>query len=198
MSVYTEVEHAFEPQYLRTLERQILASRYLVADNLNRDFVGTRGFSIVFRRAEQPRVEREFPFFATYLRRALREDCNAFYLNPLLLAQGSRVDPHVDRSLRAYAPTIVCPVAVSVLYVLVPEPLAGGALVLSRGKRTLGRVRPVANKLVIFGGDLTHAVERLDCAGRRLSVVCEQYQLTDDELACVPAYQVEQGPRAYP
>lgn len=197
MSVYTEVENAFEPPYLRSLERQILSSRFLVANNLNRDFVGTRGFSIVFHRSELPRVEREFPYFAGYLKRALREDCNAFYLNPLLLAQGSRVDPHVDRSLRAYCPTIVCPVVVSVLYVVVPEPLAGGSLVLSRGKRTLGKVCPAVNKLVVFGGDLMHAVERLDSPGRRLSLVCEQYQLSEDELADVPKFQVEQGPRAY-
>ena len=33
------------------------------------------------------------------LQRALRPDCNAFYLNPLQLESGSRVDPHIDRSL---------------------------------------------------------------------------------------------------
>lgn len=197
MSVYTETDGAFEPAYLRTLERQILASRHLAADNLNRDFIGTRGFSVVFRGTHRERVEREFPYFVPYLARALRDDCNAFYLNPLLLGQGSRVDPHIDRSLRAYAPTIVSPRVVSVLYVAVPEPLVGGALVLSRNKRALGRVRPAVNKLVVFGGDLMHAVERVDSAGRRLSLVCEQYQLTPEELAAVPEYLVEQRARQY-
>ncbi|MCK6447216.1 MAG: 2OG-Fe(II) oxygenase [Planctomycetes bacterium] len=197
MSVYTETDGAFEPAYLRTLERQILASRHLAADNLNRDFIGTRGFSVVFRGTHRERVEREFPYFTPYLARALRDDCNAFYLNPLLLAQGSRVDPHIDRSLRAYAPTIVSPRVVSVLYVVVPEPLVGGALVLSRNKRALGRVRPAVNKLVVFGGDLTHAVERVDSPGRRLSLVCEQYQLTAEELAVVPEYLVERRARQY-
>ena len=197
MSVCTETEIAFEPHYLRTLERQILASRHLVANNLNRDFVGTRGFSVVFWREERPRVEREFPFFAPYLARALRDDCNAFYLNPLLLVRGSRVDAHIDRSLRAYCATITAPHTVSVLYVSVPEPLAGGTLVLSRAKRVLARVRPSANKLVVFGGDLTHAVERVDSEGKRLSLVCEQYQLEPDELEQVPRFAIEQGPRAY-
>ncbi|MCE9593975.1 MAG: 2OG-Fe(II) oxygenase [Planctomycetes bacterium] len=197
MNVYTAVEHAFEPQYLRTLERQILASRYFVANNLNRDFIGTRGFSIVFRRAEVARVVGEFPFFAPYLERVLDADCNAFYLNPLLLGRGSRVDPHVDRSLRAYFPTITEPRVVSVLYVVVPPDLVGGELVLARKKRTLARVRPAVNLLVNFGGDLLHSVGRVESDGRRLSLVCEQYALTPDELEAVPAYQVERGSRAY-
>lgn len=197
MNIHTEIDDAFEPQYLRALEKQILASRHLAADNLNRDFVGTRGFSVVFHGSERPRVEREFPYFATYLARALRGDCNAFYLNPLLLGPGSRVDPHVDRSLRAYCPTIVAPRVVSVLYVAVPAGLVGGDLVLSRGKRQLGRVHPAPNKLVLFGGDLIHAVERVQSAGRRLSLVCEQYQLTEDELTAVPTYRVERRARAY-
>jgi hypothetical protein len=197
MSVYTASENAFEPQYLRTLEKRILASRYFVANNLNRDFVGTRGFSVVFRRAEVARVVAEFPFFAPYLERVLDPTCNAFYLNPLLLGPGSRVDPHVDRSLRAYHPTITEPRVVSVLYVLVPPDLIGGELVLARKKRSLARIRPAANLLVTFGGDLLHSVARVESESRRLSLVCEQYALTDGELEAVPPYQVERGSRAY-
>lgn len=160
-------------------------------NNLNRDFVGTRGFSVAFTRDGIERTIAAFPFLEGYVRRVLRDDCNAFYLNPLQLENGSRVDPHIDRSLRSYCKDIVMPFSVTVLYVEVPNGMVGGELVLARGKKTLARIRPRRNLLVEFDGDLTHSVERVDSPGRRLSLVCEQYALTEDELEQVPAYAVE-------
>ncbi len=191
MAAYTQRPHAFPSPYLRALERQIRGSRWFTTNNLNRDFVGTKGWSVVFHRTAQERVLAEFPAFAPYLDLALRDDCNAFYLNPLQLERGSRVDPHIDRSLRAYCTEVDPPVVVSVLYVAVPQSLQGGALVLQRGKRHVGRITPVPNLLVHFDGDLTHSIERLDSAGERLSLVCEQYQLPPAELAQVPEFAIE-------
>jgi hypothetical protein len=196
-SGYTEEAHAFDAAYLRSLRRQVLACRWFTTNTLNRDFVGTRGFSVVFRRDAAPRVAREFPFFGPFLDRALRDDCNAFYLNPLLLARGSRVDPHIDRSLRSYDADVLPPAAVSVLYVEVPAGMQGGRLVLQRGRKLLGRIVPAEGTLVTFDGDLTHSVERMETEGARLSVVCEQYRLTPDELERIPAYVVESRARPY-
>ncbi|WP_164929521.1 2OG-Fe(II) oxygenase [Gloeobacter violaceus] len=182
---------AFSPVYLTDLAGQILASPYLAINNLNRDFVATRGFSVVFTRAGLATVRRRFPFFGSYLDLALVEECNAFYLNPLLLEENSRVDPHIDRSLRSYCKTIEPPFAVSVLYVQVPTDLEGGELVLSRARRPVGRIRPEINLLVHFQGDLTHAVERMRVCGRRLSLVCEQYQLDEEQLAQIPEFVIE-------
>lgn len=173
------------------------ACRWFTQNNLNRDFVGTRGFSVVFRPATRPRVDEAFPFFAPYLDRVLREDCNAFYLNPLQLTTGSRVDPHIDRSLRGYCKDVAMPLCVSVLYVDVPDAMRGGALVLARGKKTLARIQPATGLWVDFDGDLTHSVERVDSPGQRLSLVCEQYALLDEELEQVPDYAVESRAR-YP
>jgi hypothetical protein len=197
MAGYTEHSEAFPPRYLQTLRQQIRRSRYFTVNNLNRDFVGTRGFSVVFHRAALARVVAEFPAFEPYLDLALRADCNAFYLNPLQLERGSRVDPHIDRSLRAYRPEIDPPLGVSVLYIDVPAALQGGALVLQRGKRRLGRITPRVNLLVHFDGDLTHSVERLESPGPRLSLVCEQYRLTEGELEQVPSYAIESRVRVY-
>ena len=191
MSAYTKEPHAFPPEYLTKLKKQILASRYFTVNTLNRDFVGTRGFSVVFRRESIARVEQEFPYFKPYLDRALRPDCNAFYMNPLMLAQGSRVDPHIDRSLSGYCVTLNPPVSVSVLYVEVPPAMRGGRLVLQRGRKQLGRITPAQNTLVTFHGDLMHSVERVDSEGSRLSLVCEQYFLNEEELAEIPVYKVE-------
>jgi hypothetical protein len=197
VAAYTERPQAFPSKYLLALQRQIHGSRHFRKNHLNRDFVGTKGLSVVFHRTARARVLAEFPTFEPYLELALRADCNAFYLNPLQLEQGSRVDPHIDRSLRAYCPEIDPPIAVSVLYVAVPPSLRGGALVLQRGKRHVGRITPVANLLVQFDGDLTHSIERLDCQGTRLSLVCEQYQLTPEELAQVPEYAIESRSARY-
>jgi len=197
MAAHSEHPGAFEPSYLRTLERGIRASPCFTTNTLNRDFVGTKGFSVVFHGSARAEVERAFPFFAPYLARALRADCNAFYLNPLLLERGSRVDPHVDRSLRSYCKEVLPPVAVSVLYVSVPARLEGGALVLARGKRHLARIRPAANLLVLFEGDLTHSIEPVLSPGARLSLVCEQYHLEADELELVPEFTIETRAKRY-
>jgi len=194
---HTLEEGAFDADYLAQLCTQIRKSRYFTTNNLNRDFVGTKGFSVVFRRERLPRVVTEFPWAAAYLDRALRADCNAFYLNPLQLERGSNVAPHIDRSLHSYVLDVDPPLAVSVLYVDVPADLQGGELVLRRGRKFLARITPRAGTLVEFDGDLEHAVERVDSAGLRLSLVCEQYALGDDELALVPDYRIETRAKAY-
>ncbi|MBM3974192.1 MAG: 2OG-Fe(II) oxygenase [Planctomycetes bacterium] len=194
---HREIPDAFPVAYLDELKQQVRKHPCFTVNNLNRDFVNTRGFSVVFRREGLPRVVAAFPFFAPYLERALRADCNAFYLNPLELEGGSRVDPHVDRSLRGYCKDVSTPLGVSVLYVDVPPAMVGGLLTLARGKRTLAKVRPRAGLLVQFDGDLVHAVERVDAPGKRLSLVCEQYLLDERELAEVPVYAIETRAKTY-
>jgi hypothetical protein len=197
MNAFSTEPLAFNPDYLVGLRRQIRASRYFAVNTLNRDFVGTRGFSVVFRRTSIDRVAREFPYFMPFLDRALDPDCNAFYLNPLQLGAGSRVDPHIDRSLLTYCAEVDPPVRVSVLYVEIPPAMRGGDLVLARRKKHLGRITPTENTLVFFDGDLIHSVDRVDSDGVRLSLVCEQYRLTDAELEKIPEFVVETRARGY-
>lgn len=197
MAGHTLHPDAFDGDYLALLRLRIRQSRWFTTNNLNRDFVGTRGFSVVFRATARDRVLAEFPWCEPYLERALRPDCNAFYLNPLQLQRGSNVSPHIDRSLRSYVLDIDPPLAVSVLYVDVPEDLRGGELVLRRGKKFLGRVTPRAGLLVVFDGDLSHGVERVDTPGLRLSLVCEQYQLDAEQLALVPEFRIESRAKTY-
>ena len=192
MSYYRASHHVFEPDYLSQLQGQILACRYFAINNLNRDFVGTKGFSVVFQRSGIGEVERRFPFFKPYLSVALQPTCNAFYLNPLLLQTGSHVDPHIDRSLRSYCKTIEPPAIVSVLYVQVPPALIGGELMLHCQKRQVGCIRPQFNTLIYFQGDLTHSVNEVTSPlSTRLSLVCEQYSLSETELQEIPEFTVE-------
>jgi hypothetical protein len=191
LSYYNQQQNAFSLKYLSKLERQILTSPYFAVNNLNRDFVGTKGFSVVFQRSGLGEVEQRFPFFKTYLSVALQSTCNAFYLNPLLLTTGSRVDPHIDRSLRSYCKTIEPPAIVSVLYIQVPPVLQGGELVLRHNKRQVGQIRPQLNTLLYFQGDLTHSVNEVTTPGTRLSLVCEQYSLSETELQEIPEFTLE-------
>jgi hypothetical protein len=199
MAFYSETLACFPPAYLLDLRKQVLASRYLAKHNLTSDFVGTRGFSVVFRRDGLDDVLRQWPVFAPYLTTLLEPDCNAFYFNPLLLADGSQVNPHVDRSLRAYSPDVETPLLVSVLYVELPAAMTGGELVLSHRRKQVGKVTPEVNKVVRFQGDLTHHVTPVTTrgAGQRLSIVCEQYCLEAGPLAQIPRMGLESQGKRY-
>jgi hypothetical protein len=183
--------NAFPSDYLNNLWGEIHACSYFAINNLNRDFVGTKGFSVVFQRSHIAKVEQQFPYFKSYMDLALQPNCNAFYLNPLLLEEGSRVDPHIDRSLRSYCKTVEPPAVVSVLYVRVPQDMEGGELVLKSHKRQLGQIKPQMNTLLYFQGDLTHSVNAVKTPGNRLSLVCEQYTLSEAELQEIPPFTVE-------
>lgn len=191
MNYYQTSENAFPLDYLSQLKGQILSCPYFAVNNLNRDFIGTKGFSLVFQRSGLSKIEQQFPFFKTYLDIALQPNCNAFYLNPLLLKTGSRVDPHIDRSLRSYCKNIEPPALVSVLYVQVPATLHGGELVLCHNKRQVGQIRPHVNTLLYFQGNLTHSVKEVTSQGTRLSLVCEQYNLSEAELLEIPEFTIE-------
>ena len=191
MSYYQLYPQSFPSTYLHELAGQIFACPYFALNNLNRDFIGTKGFSLVFRRSHLANVEQQFPFFKSYLQRVLQPDCNAFYLNPLFLQQGSRVDPHIDRSLRSYCEKIEPPAVVTVLYVEVPIDLVGGELVLRSPKRQVGQIRPQVNTLLFFQGDLIHCVTPMLSPGSRLSLVCEQYNLEEAKLRDIPEFRLE-------
>ncbi|BAY07216.1 2OG-Fe(II) oxygenase [Calothrix sp. NIES-2098] len=191
MKHYQLQPNAFPSNYLNDLWGEIHACPYFAINNLNRDFVGTKGFSVVFQKSHIAQVEQKFPYFKPYLDLAIQANCNAFYLNPLLLKEGSRVDSHIDRSLRSYCKTIEPPLLVSVLYVRLPQDMQGGELILKSHKRQLAQIKPQMNTLLYFQGDLIHSVNAVQTPGNRLSLVCEQYSLSEAELQEIPPFTVE-------
>ena len=169
----------------------ILDSPLMALNNLNQRFSGTYGFSVAFRRETVSEVLRQFPSFGPFFDVALRRDCNAFFLNPLLVIDGTEVAPHQDFSLHSYCASAPFPCSVSALYLEVPSELVGGALRLYRDKRLLASIVPVERALISFRGDLRHAVEavrsgapHVRCA--RLSLIIEQYRLGRKDLATIP------------
>lgn len=188
---YCLEKNVLSDKSIETLEKGILTCKYLDTNNLNRDFISTKGFSIVFKSKFIDKVKKEFPFFEDYIDLALDDGCNAFYLNPLIMSNNSRVDGHIDRSLRAYLKTIDPPSYVSVLYVKVPENIQGGELSISHNKKSVGFVKPSKNTLVYFQGHLNHSVSQVKNDITRISLVCEQYYLNERELESIPDFIVE-------
>jgi hypothetical protein len=191
---YSLRKNTFGSDYLKILEREIVASTYLADNQLSKNFTGTQGFSIIFHNSEIDKVIQEFRFFEPYIKTALSSKYNAFYLNPLVLQAGGSVKPHVDCSLSGYCQTTVIPKAVSVLYVKVPSDLQGGELVLTslpRKGAEVGRIAPQANTLLYFLGSLNHSVNKVTTSETRISLVCEQYNLSEIQLQKVPKFQIK-------
>jgi hypothetical protein len=173
----------------------ILGSSLLGENNLTDQFSGTYGFSITFRREGISALTARFPAFAPYLEAALLPVCNAFLLNPLLIQNGRGVEAHLDRSMEFYGAGIGSPVAVSVLYVQVPERLAGGELRLYHRGQRVAALAPMQRSLVTFRGDLMHEVMAVETgapelSAARLSLVVEQYRVPEALLAKVPALEM--------
>ena len=177
------------------IRRAILDSPLLGDTNLSGQFSGTYGFSVTFRREALAEVAAGFPAFAPFLQAALLPDCNAFLLNPLLVQRGRGVGAHIDRSLEFYGVRTGCPVAVSVLYVQVPERLSGGELRLYHRGERVAALAPMARALVTFRGDLTHEVAAVETSApelseARISLVVEQYRVPEPLKARVPRFEV--------
>ena len=188
---YSIRSKAFDLDYLNSLGRQILSSCYLGASQLSDSFAGTKGFSVIFKRSGISKVEQHFPFFQPYLKAALNPSCNAFYLNPLVLEGGNHIKPHVDCSLSRYGKGIVIPNIVSVLYVQVPPELEGGELVLVEREHQIGKIQPQANTLLYFRANLTHSVNEVKSSQSRISLVCEQYNLSETRLQQIPEFEID-------
>jgi hypothetical protein len=186
---------ALPPETVASIRDAILGSSLLGETNLTGQFSGTYGFSVAFRHEGVSDVKARFPAFAPFLDAALLPDCDAFLLNPLLIQNGRGVEAHIDRSLEFYSRGIGCPVAVSVLYVQVPEQLMGGQLRLyHRGKR-VAALEPMPRALVTFRGDLMHEVAAIEggapgLSAARVSLVVEQYRVPQGMKAWVPLVEV--------
>ncbi|AFZ53172.1 2OG-Fe(II) oxygenase [Cyanobacterium aponinum] len=188
---YAQRSDLFSIDYLEQLEKSILSSPYLAKNQLSENFEQTRGFSVVFKSSSIDKVETEFPFFKTYLNTALKRPCNAFYLNALILDNGSRVDPHIDCSISSYEMVMLVPQLVSVLYVKIPDDLRGGELILESENKQVAKIKPQRNNLIYFIGNLLHSVNSVTSSQPRISLICEQYNLPPERLTKIPDLDIK-------
>jgi hypothetical protein len=186
---------ALPAEKIEAIRAAILGSRLLGESNLSAQFTGTYGFSVTFRREAISEVTAHFPAFAPFLQAALLPDCNAFLLNPLLIQNGRGVAPHIDNSLEYCGASIGCPLAVSVLYVQVPEQLSGGELRLYHRGEQVAALAPMARSLVTFRGDMVHEVASVEAGAvalstARISLVVEQYRVPEHQRVGVPRLEL--------
>ena len=176
---------------LTALAQKILVSPYLATSQLSESFASTQGFSVIFRKEGIPTVVEHFPELSTYLKAALKSLCNAFYLNILILTEGSCVTEHIDCNICEYFQELVSPCLVSVLYVQVPQNMRGGQLVLSLDSQEIATIQPQENMLLHFLGHLTHRVQSIQTSQPRISIVCEQYNLKEEWLVHIPNFAIK-------
>ncbi len=193
--MYKLKHNAFPAEYLEQLETALLDSPYLGDSPLGDEFVSTLGFSIVFRRSRLDEVLARFSYLSTYLETVVFESSNAFYINPVVMnakpGETSRVEPHVDCRFLEPQNVRIVPNLVSVLYVRGAS--EGGELCFHPGTAEEKRLRPQTNDLLHFVGDLVHSVSEVPpSAPVRISLVCEQYNLTAPALAAFPEFAVLQ------
>lgn len=192
VKLHARKDNVFSPSYLHELRSQILLSPYLSTSQLSESFADTQGFSLVFKRSTINLVEKHFPFFKPFLEVALKESCNAFYLNTLILNSGNSVAEHVDCSIAEYDMIYTNPRLVSVFYVDVPQDIQGGELVL-RLEEENRQIRPKTNSLIFFLGNLYHRVNQVTSSKPRISLVCEQYNLSPERLNNIPDFEIQSG-----
>ncbi|MEQ9549602.1 MAG: 2OG-Fe(II) oxygenase [Coleofasciculus sp. G3-WIS-01] len=119
------------------------------------------------------------------------QECNTFYLNPLVLEGGTCVEPHVDCSISLYSRKLTIPNLVSVLYVQVPHDLQGGELLLETGEDQVVQIQPQTNTMLFFRGNLEHSVNQVKSSQPRISVICEQYNLSETRLQQIPEFEIQ-------
>ncbi|MBY8820838.1 2OG-Fe(II) oxygenase [Sphingomonas colocasiae] len=169
----------------------------LAGDNpLAAAFGGSRGFGISWRAEAKPALLRLLPWVEPFVERIMahpwRRDSglggapNAYYLNLLILPPGVGSGLHVDRTLDGET----SPDVVSILYLHVPES-RGGRLALRENGRPIALIRPETGNAVHFRGDLTHGVTPVtEGTAPRVSLVCEQYRLSDEALERMPYLEI--------
>jgi len=190
---FQEEYKLFSEDYLEKLKREIISSKYLAKNHLNYNFSTTLGFSLIFKASKIGLMKEKFPFFSEYFDRVFLPEIDVYYLNPLVLNYNSRVERHIDHSLRSYDPEIGFPNRVAVLYVSVPK-MKGGELVLYEQERMIKKIKPQNNKLVFFAGELKHEIKNISRIDgnekQRISLVCEQYKANEEQLKKIPDFLI--------
>ncbi len=196
---YHQQPNFLASELLERVHGEVCNSPYLAPTTLNSGFAGSLGFSVTFQRSALTQIKKYLPATCEYLDIVLDPQCNAFFLNPLVILESRSVDAHIDCSLRSWTrpedPPF--PVKVSVLYLEIPKSMEKGGelMIYPFDWGPAARIKPQPNLLVEFRGDLRHEVvpfsqKENEEKTRRVSLVCEQYQLPLELLTRIPVHQL--------
>lgn len=185
-----QLKHSvFDQRVTEALVDGVLNSPYLGNSPLGPEFVKTKGFSIVFQRDAMEALISAFPYLCQFLDCCVFPKSNAFYLNTLIMTDGSRVDAHIDCRLVVSQNMRIIPTIVSIFYASA-DPAGGGHLTLGTGTPQATTIAPKPGDLLHFRGDIVHDVSPYMSQSPRINVVCEQYNLTSELLDDFPIFEV--------
>lgn len=161
---------------------------------LGPQFKGTNGFSVVFRDDGTEEFKAQLPWLQPYFDAIRFPASNSFYINLLSMRGGARVDPHIDMRVLQTAGQVIIPNLVSVYYLKTPPVGRGGDIVFYFADSEIKKT-PIGNDMVIFQGNVWHSVTAVDGDCERVSIVCEQYNLTSTDQDQFPKFVIyhEQG-----
>ena len=184
------------------LLREINHSRFIVNNPLTELFTNTKGFLLRFinnSHLQQQFQQHNADFLYNVFTKIKNPKCNAFACNLLIMPARNKETTgakHHDCSMEineTYFPNrTYLPKCVSVLYIQTPNDFTDGELELYTfmGLSTKPQqiIKPKIGRLVVFRGDLLHAVNSFESSEDtpRISLVFEQYIIPSHLLRTTP------------
>jgi len=196
--------HFFNCNYLDTIVQNLNNSEYYgqCKTDLNGEvFYSDKvfGFSIIFRKDHLPCVKKMFPYLSDYFDKIILPGTNSYYVNYLVIQDGKKVKTHIDDTLTSYftskRKTTENAKYVTVLYLTIADDMKGGELKLKNHKnkkikKQKNIVKPQKGLFVLFDGNLYHSVRKFKSSNVRASLVCEQYDLNNEELKTMHPFTI--------
>lgn len=184
------------------LLREINSSGFIVNNPLTEMFTNTKGFLLRFidnSHLQQQFQQHNATFLYNIFTKIKNPECNAFACNLLIIPASNKEitgAKHNDCSMEIYEPYFpyrkYSPKCVSVLYIQTPNDFTGGELELYTfmGLSTKPNkiIKPKIGRLVVFRGDLKHAVKSFNSVedAPRISLIFEQYIIPSHLLRTTP------------
>ena len=211
ISVYAQTERCHDPEYpfvqihddfytsdrCKELSNYVLKHEYFGKSTLN-GFEKTKGFVVTFSSRHEQKFADTFKPIYEVFKQVQIPGTNAYIFNPVVIEPSSdtverSVDFHYDMSLEDQTKTNECrnylPVAVTVIYIELPDTYEGGYLRLSNygsvDSSKIRRYKPKLGRKFVFRGDALHCVEPIYCKNpksKRISLVFEQYKIPESKL----------------
>ena len=207
----------FKPEEINTIIASLRATDWISENVLAKGFEGTQGFSLQFTRAGISKVRQRLPTLnpfidlietsrgldalllplSRWLKKPDLPQPNAFYLNVLEVPITDCVTPHVDGTLSLkhdfpWSP----PVYNTVLYLRVSP--NSGCFALRLPHKEPIYFQEQAGDILYFRGDQVHSIDKLcedyidpNDQSTRLSLVCEHYYFSEEQLAKIPLMKLE-------
>jgi len=190
-------DNFYTPERCKELSNYVSKHKYTGKSTLN-GFEKTKGFVVMFSSRHEQKFADTFKPIYEVFKQVRIPGTNAYIFNPVLIEPSSdkierSIDFHYDVSLEEQTKTNegrnYLPIAVTVIYIELPDTYEGGHLRLSKfgavDSSGIRRYKPKLGRKFTFRGDALHCVEPIYCKNpksKRISLVFEQYKIPESKL----------------